>query len=75
LVGLYKVRYNLKTKYLANGKMISAETEIKLRDFLVAVGDGERAVEAARQKLCLIEDYEPKLAFQRLSQGRDLVGV
>jgi hypothetical protein len=55
--------------------MISAETEIKLRDFLVAVGDGERAVEAARQKLCIIEDYEPKLAFQRLSQGRDLVGV
>ena len=45
------------------------ESERRLKDLLVAVGDGERGLEAARQRLCSIRDFAPHSAFQRF--GRD----
>jgi hypothetical protein len=43
--------------------MLGYETETRLKNFLVAVGDGERNLEAARQRLCTIRDFAPHTAF------------
>jgi len=55
--------------------MLSGESENILRRFLIAVGDGERAIEAARQRLCLIEGYVPSLAFESIGKGSPFVGT
>ena len=39
------------------------ESERRLKDLLVAVGDGERGLEAARIRLCSIRDFAPHSAF------------
>jgi len=44
------------------------ESERRLKDLLVAVGDGERGLEAARQRLCNIRDFAPHSAFQRFDR-------
>lgn len=44
------------------------ESERRLKELLVAVGDGERGLEAARQRLCSIRDFAPHSAFQRLDR-------
>ena len=44
------------------------ESERRLKELLVAVGDGERGLEAARQRLCNIRDFAPHSAFQRLDR-------
>ena len=44
------------------------ESERRLKDLLVAVGDGERGLEAARQRLCSIRDFAPHSAFQRFDR-------
>lgn len=44
------------------------ESERRLKEVLVAVGDGERALEAARQRLSSIRDFAPHSAFQRLDR-------
>jgi Ca2+-binding EF-hand superfamily protein len=44
------------------------ESERRLKEILVAVGDGERALEAARQRLSSIRDFAPHSAFQRLDR-------
>lgn len=48
--------------------MLGYESESRLKSLLVAVGDGERALEAARQRLCTIRDFAPHSAFQRLDR-------
>jgi len=44
------------------------ESERRLKELLVAVGDGERALEGARQRLCSIRDFAPHSAFQRFDR-------
>lgn len=48
--------------------MLGYESESRLKSLLVAVGDGERGLEAARQRLCTIRDFAPHSAFQRLDR-------
>lgn len=48
--------------------MLGYESERRLKNFLVAVGDGERDLECARQRLCNISDFAPHSAFQRLDR-------
>jgi len=48
--------------------MLGYESESRLKALLVAVGDGERGLEAARQRLCTIRDFAPHSAFQRLDR-------
>ena len=48
--------------------MLGYETETRLKQVLVAVGDGERSLEAARRSLCTIPDFAPHSAFQRIDR-------
>lgn len=48
--------------------MLGYESERRLKNFLVAIGDGERNLEAARQSLCSIRDFAPHSAFERLDR-------
>jgi hypothetical protein len=48
--------------------MLGYESERRLKNFLVAVGDGERDLENARARLCNIRDFAPNSAFQRLDR-------
>ncbi len=48
--------------------MISYETEKRLTQLLVALGDGELALERQRQRICEIRDFAPYSAFQRLDR-------
>lgn len=43
--------------------MLGYETEKRLKDLLVAVGNGESSLERARQRLCEIRDFSPLAAF------------
>jgi hypothetical protein len=52
--------------------MLGYESERRLKNFLVAVGDGERALESSRQRLCSIRDFAPHSAFERID--RDVSG-
>jgi len=52
--------------------MLGYESERRLKNLLVAVGDGERELEAARQRLCSIRDFAPLSAFERFD--RDMTG-
>jgi hypothetical protein len=52
--------------------MLGYESERRLKNFLVAVGDGERDLEHARQRLCSIPDFAPHAAFQRLDRDYSL---
>lgn len=52
--------------------MLGYESERRLKNFLVAVGDGERDLEAARQRLCSIPDFAPHSAFQRIDRDNNL---
>jgi len=44
------------------------ESERRLKELLVAVGDGERTLESSRQRLCNIRDFAPHSAFQRFDR-------
>lgn len=44
------------------------ESERRLKELLVAVGQGEMALENARQRLCNIRDFAPHSAFQRFDR-------
>ena len=48
--------------------MLGYESERRLKNFLVAVGDGERQLEGARARLCSIRDFAPNAAFQRMDR-------
>lgn len=43
--------------------MLCYESEHKLKNLLLAVGDGERTLESLRQRLCTIRDFAPHSAF------------
>ena len=45
------------------------ESESYLKNFLVAIGDGEQGLEAARSCLCRIADFAPHSAFQRIDRN------
>ena len=45
------------------------ESENHFKNFLVAIGDGEQALESARQRLCRISDFAPHSAFQRFDRN------
>jgi len=49
--------------------MLGFESERRLKDFFVAVGDGERNLEAARARLCSISDFAPRSAFDRMDRN------
>jgi Ca2+-binding EF-hand superfamily protein len=49
--------------------MLSYDGENRLRNFLTAVGDGERDLEFARSRLCSISDFVPRAAFQRMDRN------
>lgn len=48
--------------------MLGYESERRLKNFLVAIGDGEKVLELARQRLCEIRDFSLDAAFQRLDR-------
>ena len=48
--------------------MLGHDTENRLRNFLVCVGDGERQLENLRQRLCSIRDFAPFSAFMRVDR-------
>ena len=50
--------------------MLGYESERRLKNFLVAIGEGEKVLELARQRLCEIRDFSLESAFQRVD--RDL---
>jgi len=52
--------------------MLGYESERRLKNFLVAVGDGERDLELARQRLCNIPDFAPHASFQRIDRDYSL---
>jgi hypothetical protein len=49
--------------------MLGVVSENRLKNFLVAVGDGERDIEAARQRLCSIRDFSLMSAFERVDRN------
>lgn len=49
--------------------MLCYESEHRLKNLLVAVGDGERTLENLRQRLCHIADFAPHSAFQRVDRN------
>jgi len=48
--------------------MLGFGSEQRLRDLLVAVGDGERDLEASRQRLCSIRDFGLHSCFERIDR-------
>jgi len=48
--------------------MLGYASEEKLKAVLIAVGDGERDLEASRQRLCSIRDFALHSAFERLDR-------
>ncbi len=53
--------------------MLGYASERNLATFLAAVGDGERGLEAARQRLCRIADFAPRSAFDRIDRNGSLL--
>lgn len=51
--------------------MLSADTQNKLKDFLMAIANGELAVEKRRQSLALMQDFEPYSSFVRIDRNGD----
>ena len=51
--------------------MLGYESERRLKNFFVAVGEGERDLEFARSRLCSIPDFVPRAAFERVDRSRD----
>ena len=49
--------------------MLGYESENRLKNFLVAIGDGEQCLEGLRQRLCRISDFAPHSAFQRFDRN------
>ena len=48
--------------------MLGLEAQRRLKDFFMAVADGERDLEAARCRLCNIPDFAPRSAFTRIDR-------
>jgi hypothetical protein len=50
-------------------RMLGYESEQRLKNLLVATGDGERLNESYRQRLCNIRDFAPHAGFQRIDRN------
>ena len=48
--------------------MLGYESERRSRNLLIAVGEGERDLEAARTRLCAIPDFALHAAFERVDR-------
>ena len=48
--------------------MLGYESERRLKNILVCLGEGERDLEIARQRLCAIPDFAPHSAFERVDR-------
>jgi hypothetical protein len=48
--------------------MLGYESERRLRNLLIAVGEGERDLEAARTRLCAIPDFDLRGAYERVDR-------
>ena len=48
--------------------MLGYESERRLKNLLICLGDGERDLENARKKLCIIPDFALHSAFQRIDR-------
>ena len=48
--------------------MLGFESERRLKNLFVTVGDGERDLEAARTRLCAIPDFSLHAAFERIDR-------
>jgi len=57
----------MKREYMV-AKMLCPASEQRLKALLVAVGDGERDLEATRQRLCSIPDFALHSAFERVDR-------
>ena len=51
--------------------MLSDDTRIKLKDFLMTIANGELAVERRRQSLARLGDFEPYSSFVRIDRNGD----
>ena len=51
--------------------MLSPDTQLKLKDFLMAVANGELQVEKKRQSLALMRDFEAYSTFVRIDRNGD----
>ncbi len=51
--------------------MIGYETERLVADLLLAIKDGEIAIERARQSLTMNSGFSPYAAFQRIDRDRN----
>lgn len=49
--------------------MLCFESEHRLKNLLIIVGEGERELECLRQRLCQIKDFAPHSAFQRIDRN------
>lgn len=49
--------------------MLGLEAARRLKNFLDAVANGERDLEAARFRLCSIPDFAPRSAFSRIDRN------
>ena len=48
--------------------MLAFPSEERLKALLIAVGDGERDLEASRSRLCAIRDFALHSAFERVDR-------
>lgn len=48
--------------------MLSYESERRLKNLLVGLGDGERDLESSRQRICNIHDFSPLSLFERIDR-------
>ena len=51
--------------------MLSSDTQLKLKDFLMAVANGELLVEKKRQSLAVMPDFEAYSTFVRIDRNGD----
>lgn len=52
--------------------MLGLEAQRRLKNFLIAVSQGEKEIEIARKYLANLPDFVPKTAFERLDRNTDL---
>jgi len=51
--------------------MLGYESENRLKNLLVAVGDGERMLESSRSRISSIPGFAPHSAFQRIDRDEN----
>lgn len=49
--------------------MVTLDNEIRLANLLIALGDGEQDIEATREKLSKMNDFDPYLLFKFLDKS------